>query len=185
MMNEDLSPVEPARPLPLGRQRRRPCLLNRTEVRKFILETIGKTRPGLRITRVSAETLEVIDHWLRQKLRAEVHRHPSLGRTADTLDALGLTQVNTRVLARLVYLICQYYCKCTTVFSVSVCAYIGYRIQLDAVRHPAAPEAPATPGQDPCGNPSGQWVCGMLRGAHKKLGNLVLPAVSLHLASLK
>ena len=81
MMNEDPSPVEPARPLPLKRRGRRPCLLNRTEVRRFILETIGKTRPGLRITRVSAETIEILDHWLRQKLCIEVHRHPSLGRT--------------------------------------------------------------------------------------------------------
>lgn len=60
---------------------RRASLLNRSEARKFILEAIQRTRPGLRITRVSAEALDQVEFWLREKLRGEVHRHPSVGRT--------------------------------------------------------------------------------------------------------
>jgi hypothetical protein len=56
-------------------------LLNRSEVRKFILDTMQRHRPHLGITRVSQEALEKLEYWLREKIRGEVHRHPSLGKT--------------------------------------------------------------------------------------------------------
>lgn len=56
-------------------------LINRSEVRKFILDTIGRARPHLRISRVSQEALDRLEYWLRAKIRNEVHSHPSVGRT--------------------------------------------------------------------------------------------------------
>ena len=55
--------------------------INRSEVRKFILDTIGRTRPHLRISRVSGAALDKLEYWLREKTRSEIQRHPSLGKT--------------------------------------------------------------------------------------------------------
>ena len=60
---------------------RRSSLLNKSEVRKFILDTIQRTRPHLRIRRVSREAIEALEAWLREKIRQEVHSHPSVGKT--------------------------------------------------------------------------------------------------------
>ena len=56
-------------------------LLNRAEVRRFILDTLGRTRLHLRITRVSREALYTPEAWLRAKIESEVHSHPSVGKT--------------------------------------------------------------------------------------------------------
>ena len=56
-------------------------LLNRSEVRKFILDTTRKTRPYLRITRVSGKAIDKLEFWLREKIRSEIHSHPSVGKT--------------------------------------------------------------------------------------------------------
>jgi hypothetical protein len=58
-----------------------PHLINRSETRKFILDTVQRTRPHLQLTRVSRETLDKLDHWLGEKIRNEVHSHPSVGKT--------------------------------------------------------------------------------------------------------
>jgi len=56
-------------------------LINRSEVRKFILDAFGRARPHLRMTRVSGEALDRLEYWLREKIRSEVHSHPSVGKT--------------------------------------------------------------------------------------------------------
>jgi len=56
-------------------------LLNRSEVRKFILDTIKRTRPQLRISRVSREALDKLEYWLRDRIRGEISSHPSVGKT--------------------------------------------------------------------------------------------------------
>jgi len=61
---------------------RRVSLLNRAEVRRFVLDVFHQTRPQLRITRVSAEAFDTLEAWLREKIRAQVHCHPSVGKTA-------------------------------------------------------------------------------------------------------
>ena len=70
---------------PPEQQRRRgprlPHLLNRSEVRKFILDTLRRCRPHLRFTRVSREAMDKLEYWLREKIRSEVHSHPSVGKT--------------------------------------------------------------------------------------------------------
>ena len=64
------------------RPRTRPShLLNRSQVRTFILDTVRRTRPCLRISRVSGEALDKLEFWLREKIRGEVHSHPSVGKT--------------------------------------------------------------------------------------------------------
>ena len=69
-------------PDPQGCERtRQSCLLNRSEVRKFILDVILRTRPYLRIRRVSREALQTLEAWLKEKIRGEVHGHPSVGKT--------------------------------------------------------------------------------------------------------
>jgi len=65
-----------------GHPRTRPShLLNRSQVRTFILDTVRRTRPSLRISRVSGEALDKLEFWLREKIRSEVHSHPSVGKT--------------------------------------------------------------------------------------------------------
>ena len=56
-------------------------LINRSEVRKFILDMFGRARFHLPISRVSQEALDKLEYWLREKIRSEVHSHPSVGRT--------------------------------------------------------------------------------------------------------
>jgi len=56
-------------------------LLNRSEVRKFILDAFARGRPHMRISRVSREALDKLEYWLREKIRNEVHSHPSVGKT--------------------------------------------------------------------------------------------------------
>lgn len=56
-------------------------LINRSEVRKFILDTIQRKRPSLGINRVSGASLDKLEYWLREKIRSEVHSHPSVGQT--------------------------------------------------------------------------------------------------------
>ena len=56
-------------------------LINRSEVRKFILDTFARGRPHLRISRVSGEALDKLEYWLREKIRGEIHSHPSVGKT--------------------------------------------------------------------------------------------------------
>ena len=62
--------------------RTRPAsLINRAETRRFILAQFEAHRPQAGISRVSAQALDQIEFWLRNKLRDEVHRHPSVGMT--------------------------------------------------------------------------------------------------------
>ena len=61
---------------------RRVSLLNRAEVRRFVLDLFHTTRPPLRIARVSAETFDTLEAWLKEKIRNQVHCHPSVGKTA-------------------------------------------------------------------------------------------------------
>ena len=56
-------------------------LINRAEIRRFILAHFESHRPAVGINRVSAEALDKIEFWLRNKLKDEVHRHPSVGKT--------------------------------------------------------------------------------------------------------
>jgi hypothetical protein len=56
-------------------------LINRSEVRKFILDAFARGRPHLRISRVSREALDKLEYWLREKIRSEVHSHHSVGKT--------------------------------------------------------------------------------------------------------
>lgn len=61
---------------------RRVSLLNRAEVRRFVLDLFHTTRPTLRIARVSAGTFDTLEAWLKAKIRNQVHCHPSVGKTA-------------------------------------------------------------------------------------------------------
>ena len=56
-------------------------MINRSEVRKFILDTFGRARPHIQICRVSQEALDRLEYWLREKIRSEIHSHPSVGKT--------------------------------------------------------------------------------------------------------
>jgi len=56
-------------------------LINHAETRRFILAQFEKHRPQAGIVRVSGQALDQIEFWLRNKLRDEVHRHPSVAVT--------------------------------------------------------------------------------------------------------
>jgi len=64
---------------------RRGQLLNRAAARRFILDTVSKNRPYLHLTRVSGQALDRLEAWLREKIRGEVHSHPSIGKTFKLL----------------------------------------------------------------------------------------------------
>jgi GTP1/Obg family GTP-binding protein len=74
-------------PGPIGQPRRvrQSRLLNQAQVRRFILDTIRRPRPHLRLCRVSQEALDQIETWLRQRIRAAVAGHPSVGKTFKPL----------------------------------------------------------------------------------------------------
>jgi len=56
-------------------------LLNQSATKKFILAKFQSMRPGMKITRVSKESLEHIEARLRNWIVEEVGKHPTLGAT--------------------------------------------------------------------------------------------------------
>ena len=56
-------------------------LLNRSAVKKLILQTINSTRPSLGITRVSADAFAHYEALLRNAIKNDVQTHPSVGKT--------------------------------------------------------------------------------------------------------
>jgi len=56
-------------------------ILNNAATKKFILEKFRSMRPGMPITRVSKEALEMLEAQLRATIIFEVKRHPSIGKT--------------------------------------------------------------------------------------------------------
>ena len=59
----------------------RQSLLNRSVVRRSILEAMAETRPHLGIPPVSGQALDSLEGWLRENIRNEAHNHPSVGKT--------------------------------------------------------------------------------------------------------
>jgi pyoverdine/dityrosine biosynthesis protein Dit1 len=57
------------------------CLLNRTAVKAEIKARLEAERPSLGITRVSDSAVDALEDILRQRIRAEIHTHPSIGKT--------------------------------------------------------------------------------------------------------
>jgi len=60
-------------------------LLNKAHTKRFILEKLKAMRPGMPITRVSAEALEWYEARLRSWIVDDVKRHPSTGKTFKDL----------------------------------------------------------------------------------------------------
>ena len=56
-------------------------LLNQTRTRSVILLLVQKLRPGWRCTRVSPKYLQALESHLLNKIKADVHSHPSVGKT--------------------------------------------------------------------------------------------------------
>ena len=56
-------------------------LLNRSAVKQFILAKLETLRPGLGLTRVSAEAIDKLDAKLRVLIIGEINRHPTVGKT--------------------------------------------------------------------------------------------------------
>lgn len=56
-------------------------ILNRAATKKFILDKFKSLRPGMPITRVSAEAIEKLEAQLRAVIIFEVNRCPSIGKT--------------------------------------------------------------------------------------------------------
>jgi hypothetical protein len=56
-------------------------LLNKSAVRKFIMERWKRLRPGHEMTCVSAEALTWAESRLRNEIDAMINRHPSVGKT--------------------------------------------------------------------------------------------------------
>jgi len=64
-----------------AKQTKRESVINRAAVKKYILATAAKTRPGWDCKRVSAKALDEIESFLRAKVQESVHRQPSVGKT--------------------------------------------------------------------------------------------------------
>jgi len=56
-------------------------LINKSAMKKFIIEKFKRLRPGMPITRVSSEALDKIEANLRASVIEDVKRHPSIGKT--------------------------------------------------------------------------------------------------------
>jgi len=60
-------------------------LLNKANVRKYILERVGTHRPGWNASRVAAQVYGDLDRVLKNRINEGVHRHPSIGKTVKEL----------------------------------------------------------------------------------------------------
>ena len=56
-------------------------LLNQSGTKRFILAQFRSLRPGMPITLVSQQALDVLEAELRCRIIREVRRHPSIGKT--------------------------------------------------------------------------------------------------------
>lgn len=58
-------------------------LLNRSQMKKFILAKIAQLRPGMEkeLTRVSTKSLDDYEARLRIIIESDIMTHPSIGRT--------------------------------------------------------------------------------------------------------
>lgn len=63
-------------------------ILNRAKTRRFILDMFEHERPGMGITRVSEKSLNILENALRERIRLEVMRHPSVGKTFNIANLL-------------------------------------------------------------------------------------------------
>ena len=53
---------------------------NKTATKRFILQKFESMRPGMPITRISADAIDQLGARLRALIIIEVQRHPSIGR---------------------------------------------------------------------------------------------------------
>lgn len=60
---------------------KKPSLINRSQVKKYIKAQVEANRKGWNCTIVSAAALDQIDAFIRMKIKESVHRHPSVGKT--------------------------------------------------------------------------------------------------------
>ena len=56
-------------------------LLCEAHVKRYILETAKRVRPGWRVTRVSQAAIEQINAQLRDRLMEQIKSHPTVGQT--------------------------------------------------------------------------------------------------------
>ena len=63
------------------RQTKRKSVINRAEMKKYILEQAKVVRPGWDVSRVSAKALDEIEGFVKTKVRESLRRQPSVGKT--------------------------------------------------------------------------------------------------------
>ena len=63
------------------RQKKKSSLINRAEMKKYILAQAEVVRPGWKFTQVSKDALDQIEAFVRNKVRESVGRAPSIGKT--------------------------------------------------------------------------------------------------------
>jgi len=56
-------------------------ILNRKAVKEHILKVCEQRRKGWECTRVSKQAIDEIEAFIRYKINASIHRHPSVGKT--------------------------------------------------------------------------------------------------------
>jgi hypothetical protein len=56
-------------------------LLNKSAVRKYILDEVAAKRGHLKLTRVSSEALQRYENMLRLAIERDILTHPSVGKT--------------------------------------------------------------------------------------------------------
>ncbi len=56
-------------------------LLNRSNTKKYILQMAEALRPGWNCNRVSKDSMDKINAKVKNYIREEVERHPSIGKT--------------------------------------------------------------------------------------------------------
>ena len=56
-------------------------LLNRKAVKEHILKVCEDKRKGWKCTRVSKQAIDEIEAFIKYKINASIHQHPSVGKT--------------------------------------------------------------------------------------------------------
>lgn len=64
-----------------SRAAKRESIINRTVLKKFIINTAEKIRPGWKPTRVSAAAMNEIEAFMMSKVRDSIRRQPTKGKT--------------------------------------------------------------------------------------------------------
>jgi len=65
----------------MAKQAKKTSIINRAELKRYILSMTEALRPGWNCKRVSATVLDDIEGFMMSRIREAIRRHPTVGKT--------------------------------------------------------------------------------------------------------